>query len=176
VRLFVGFDVPVEIGRDLAALQLPAAADAVPVLPADMHVTLQFLGERDAAAVGAALAGVHAERFNVVVTGLGEFRMRGGRRIVWAGIESSSLLAELRAGIGGALAELGIESERRAFRPHVTLARLGSRVPAWQVDGLLQACAGRDFGCFEVREFVLYDSAREAAPYRYERYRRYPLD
>ena len=46
-------------------------------------------------------------------------------RVVWAGLDDPTQgLAGLADSVGGALEPLGFQREARAFRPHVTLARL----------------------------------------------------
>ena len=47
--------------------------------------------------------------------------------MIWAGIEDEAeLLARIAAGLDEALAPLGFAPEKRAFTPHLTLARLKS--------------------------------------------------
>ena len=103
-----------------------AAGRATP--RANLHVTLAFLG-----AVGEAeLARVRqispppAERFALSIDTLG-FRKRA--RLLWAAPGTvAPVLLDLESWLWGELGELGITRERRAYRPHVTLARKASHV------------------------------------------------
>jgi 2'-5' RNA ligase len=94
----------------------------------NLHITLKFLGEvsdQQVARVADALAVVH-------VPGLIRLRIEGHSflppggpiRVYVAGVEGElDRLAALQAGIELAVAPLGFPRERRAFSPHVTLAR-----------------------------------------------------
>jgi 2'-5' RNA ligase len=122
------------------------------VEPERWHLTAAFLGWTDPARLGAiqgTLAEV-AERSAPFPLELdataGSFR--GG--VLWAGVAASEPFATLAGRVQSSLAPLGFEFERRAFHPHLTLARAprGQRVPAdlasgyagpaarWKVDRL----------------------------------------
>lgn len=87
----------------------------------NLHLTLAFLGEtEDAAGARAAMAEACAEGrpFSLTVAGAGRFG-----DLWWAGIANSSRLEELERALRAALTARGFVPEKRAFRPHVTLAR-----------------------------------------------------
>lgn len=135
VRLFVGVPVSVACAEELrqTARELAKAADAAGqrirwVAPANYHVTLKFLGwvkpEAEPALrerIGAALAGATKRRFRVA--GLGAFPRVTSARVLWAGVEDGSGLAELAGAVDEAAAELGFAVEKRPFHAHVTLGR-----------------------------------------------------
>ncbi|HEX6841685.1 MAG TPA: RNA 2',3'-cyclic phosphodiesterase [Stellaceae bacterium] len=122
LRLFVGIGLPPEI-----KLRLSLIAAGVPgarwVDPGNYHVTLRFIGEVDEGMAGdidAVLAHIRAARFDLVLSGVGQF----GDRMLWAGIEKNSALLHLRDKVESALVRLGLEPEARRYAPHITLARL----------------------------------------------------
>ncbi len=90
---------------------------------ANLHLTLAFLG-----AVGAAelarlrqISAPPLARFVLPIDTLG-FRQRA--RLLWAAPGTvPAVLLELESWLWRELTELGISRERRAYRPHVTLAR-----------------------------------------------------
>lgn len=102
--------------------------------PAQLHVTLKFVGEVDdrvvpeLVAIGRAACAA-LPPFELRVGGLGGFPTPRRPRVLWIGVEDASLSgrrwlteAEPR------LTALGIPAETRPFQPHLTLAR--SRDPA----------------------------------------------
>ena len=93
--------------------------------PAGWHVTLAFLGDVDAARVPEiavrlpALVGPHPS-IELVPDALVPWPREDEARMAWCRFRSDSGLAELHNRVA---AELGV-TERRRFRPHVTLARV----------------------------------------------------
>lgn len=108
------------------------------VIPAEkLHVTLAFLGElSDEGRAAASAAGdrVSGEAFELSLSQLGCWRRRG---IAWLGTdETPEALLRLHQSLGLALDEAGLPTERRPFRPHVTLARRAVVAPQ-RLDGVL---------------------------------------
>ena len=98
-----------------------------------MHITLRFAGDidgRTADEFADFLAGIRAEPFPVTIRDVGAF---GGRdpRVLWAGVEAGEPLDALYRAHERAARAAGLEPEGRAFKPHVTLARMrGARQQA----------------------------------------------
>jgi 2'-5' RNA ligase len=98
--------------------------------PADLHLTLAFLGELDderlAAAVEAtAEAARPAVPFALATGGLGTFGPPHAPRVIWAGLRGDlARLGALHEALAAALAARGFPREQRPFAPHLTLARL----------------------------------------------------
>ncbi|HEY4130284.1 MAG TPA: RNA 2',3'-cyclic phosphodiesterase, partial [Gemmatimonadaceae bacterium] len=96
-----------------------------------LHLTVKFLGETaddrldDLRATVANVAGRHRE-FVLGFRGIGAFPNFRRARVVWMGIENEGRLELLHHDIEIACESLGYEIEGRAFRPHLTLARLKS--------------------------------------------------
>lgn len=91
----------------------------------NLHLTLAFLGEQPPASLEelkAAMCAVKARPFVLKTAGIGVFRRSGGD-IWWLGFEPSAELDALQAALVDGLAERGFETERRVFRPHMTLLR-----------------------------------------------------
>lgn len=172
-RLFVALPLPAGVAQAVAALRPRRAAGVRPVRRADLHITLHFLGDASAAAVEAALATVEADRFACRLGETGHFALRGGRRVLWVGIEAPPALQALHDAVGRALAPTGFEPERRRYRPHITLARLAPEAPARVVAAFEAGRApGRIFDC---ECFALYSSRTEASGARYRVIRTFPL-
>ena len=159
-RLFVAVPVPPHAGLEDVQRALGPRERGVKAVRLDQaHVTLKFLGhvpdERvDAVrlAAGAALAGIPAHEG--AVAGVGAFPSARSARVVWAGIHETRL-TDLAAAMDDAFEPLGFERERRAFRAHLTLARLD---PPRDVTRVLEPFRERAFGPVPVREVVLFRS------------------
>jgi 2'-5' RNA ligase len=114
-------DALAELARDVAAR---THGRAPPV--SNLHVTVAFVGDvarsriADLVAIGAAVA-PDIPAFDLTLDGVGSFR---GTGIAWAGpVICPAALGLLAQRLAGALEAGGFVVERRAFQPHVTLAR-----------------------------------------------------
>lgn len=133
-RLFVAIELPDAIGEALEApLHSLAPLDAVVRRSrrTGIHLTLAFLGMVEPARVPkiasrlrAATSG--ASPFTVEVTGAGMFPSVSRPQVLWVGIggDDRPRLLELAGRVATELQQAGFESEKRAFRPHLTLGRL----------------------------------------------------
>jgi 2'-5' RNA ligase len=142
-RLFVALDLPAEVRDVLAAWgrEQTSGREGLRLVDAAMlHVTLCFLGwreEREAEAIGAAIAACAAP---VPDLALGEAAWLPPRRprVLAVDLEDGSGAAgDLQRRVSDALvATAGYEPERRAYRPHVTVARVrgGARLRAFELD------------------------------------------
>lgn len=119
MRLFVAVDAPAEIRNRLVLLQEEMnalGAKARYVEPANLHLTLKFIGEAEPEGIISALNGLKAEAFQVEVRGVGRFP-----GIVWVGLEPRE---QLQALVGQIERLLKVPKENRPFSPHLTIARL----------------------------------------------------
>src|SRR5437899_307994 len=132
-RLLLAVEVPPAQAAWLLSNLPPAHGVRAPA-PAQVHLTLHFLGECDTpgAALEAALGTIRAPAFVLQAFGSGRFRSGQGS-VLWTGLAPGPGLEGLRAlhaEVGQALAlAAGITPERRRFHPHLTLARCRPSVP-----------------------------------------------
>lgn len=132
VRLFVALDLPQATRDELAAFGRAAAdhdAALRAVAPESLHLTLAFLGARDARDVAPLAAAVRALAPRPgVALGLGEALWLSPRRphvLTVAICDPTSALAGLVAPLRAALAAaVDWRPEPRPLRPHVTVARV----------------------------------------------------
>lgn len=157
-RLFVAIRPPAPVrARLMAAMGGVAAARWL--TEAQLHLTLRFIGDVDrhgARDVDAALNSVHHPPFEIALAGLGAFDRRGEPVTLWAGVAPHAPLRALHRKIDQALVRAGLPPEGRAYRPHITLARLPRG--AGPVGGLIERSAEVSGPAFEVDEFRLYES------------------
>jgi 2'-5' RNA ligase len=157
-RLFVACVPPPAIRRALLDIMGGVEGARWQVDP-QLHLTLRFIGDVDhraADSVALALATVRAPRFDIAVDGVGQFEKRGRVHTLWAGISPPDAATALHRKIDRALVVAGLAPEARAYRPHITLARLSRPVAA--VLPYLQSAAGLSLPPFTVCEFALFES------------------
>lgn len=100
--------------------------------PEKLHITLKFLGDVEPARVealsGAAARAVsNIEPFELSVNEPGSFPPKGEPRVLWLGIvDASGRLAVMQRALETECAAVGFPREPRAFKPHLTLARIRS--------------------------------------------------
>src|SRR5579875_797070 len=124
-----------------------------------LHLTLRFIGEIDrhrAEDVHAALGGVHHPGFEIALAGVGSFDRRGEPTALWAAVAPQEPLRTLHKKVDQAIARVGIEPDRRAFAPHITLARLPRS--AGPVGSFLEEAGRLTSPSFRVEDFCLYES------------------
>ena len=140
-----------------------------------LHLTLRFVGEVErpvAEDLAAALQHIRFDRFPIALDGVGKFeRHRTGA--LWAGLRPKDQLKGLNAKVERACQSAGLEPERRAFLPHITLARWKGK--AQRLDAWLERHGGLSSDLWEVAEFILYESNLGRDGAHYEAQERYSL-
>jgi len=183
MRLFVGLDPTPELRAVLAGAAAVYRAQLGPAqwtLPADLHVTLQFLGEVPEGqdeVLRRALAGIQRPPVRLQLAGLGVFPDAQRPRLLWAGVTPSAALDGLAARVAGALHRIGYRRETRPFLPHLTLAR--SRSPKSLIGRLPPLATDLPaWGSFNADALILFETCPAGAPDlpRYLRRARFPLD
>lgn len=96
---------------------------------ANLHLTLAFMahvGDEQVELVGAALGAAAGGRraWPLRWTSPGVFPSPARPRVLWLGVDGGEALAEAHAALSAELIPAGLASEVRAFRPHLTLARV----------------------------------------------------
>ncbi|MNH91612.1 RNA 2',3'-cyclic phosphodiesterase [compost metagenome] len=99
------------------------------VHPADMHITLQFLGDTPMQNVPQLReelrnAAKGFGSFQLEVRGMGTFGRPAGPSILWTGVDGqTNRLTDLHKRVVSATTRLGFKPEERPYKPHITLAR-----------------------------------------------------
>lgn len=141
-----------------------------------LHLTLRFVGEVErpiADDLAAALAHIRAEPFAVRINGVGRFEQRNSGAL-WAGVEPKEPIAALAAKVERACVSVGLEPERRAYHPHITLARWKGRRTR-ELASFLERKRGLASDPFEVDRFILFESRLSRHGAHYEEVATYPL-
>jgi 2'-5' RNA ligase len=174
-RLFVAIRPPEPI-RDLLIDAMDDSPDFRWQDDEQLHLTLRFVGEVDRPVgedLADALGRIRTDRFELRIAGVGRFEQRNSGAL-WAGVEPRAPVAALAAKVERACLAVGLEPERRAFHPHVTLARWkGRRTRA--VASFLERSRGLVSEPFEVADFILFESRLSRHGAHYEPVATYPL-
>jgi 2'-5' RNA ligase len=158
-RLFTGIEIPAEVREEIARLKVPLPGGGRWTEPADLHLTLRFVGDIErpqAQEFADGLETIDLDAFELRLSGLGVF---GGNepRTIWAGIEDSAPLEALARANDRAARSAGLPPDGRQFKPHVTLARLKYAGPD-EVARVLQRIGAFRSKPFIVSRFVLFSA------------------
>ena len=192
MRLFLALDIDPEIRRRIGQFMdgmRDFAPDARWVPAESLHITLKFIGEwptERLEELKRALTAVRGQPAEIAFSGTGFFPTPRSARVFWIGIQAGPQLASLATAADAATSALGIESEKRAFAPHLTLARTGSGRPQRQSSDRVNASFKRlqeklaampppSFGTMSPREFFLYESKLSPKGAQYTKLQSFPL-
>jgi 2'-5' RNA ligase len=174
-RLFVAIRPPEPI-RDLLIDAMDDSADFRWQNEDQLHLTLRFVGEVErpvADDLAAALGTIRAAPFEIRLAGVGRFEQRS-KGALWAAVEPKAPLAALAAKVERACLAAGLQPERRAFHPHITLARWKGRRTR-EVAAFLERNSALASPPFTVDSFSLFESHLSRHGAHYEEAARYPL-
>jgi 2'-5' RNA ligase len=167
VRSFFALDVDESVREGLTEAQRALAdcgATFRPVTSANLHVTLQFLGDVADDRLGEVLkaaggAAAEIEPFDFTVAGLLAVPPRGQLRMVWATAQDpTGRMKQLQQRLAEAMEGLGFRPEERSFNPHITLVRIKFADAPARFRQSVQQMAGRNFGLQHAQELVAYGS------------------
>ncbi len=174
-RLFVAIRPPEPI-RGLLIDAMDESADFRWQDDEQLHLTLRFIGEIErpvANDLADALTRISARPLELHVAGVGRFEQRNSGAL-WAGVEPKPPLAALAARVERVCQSAGLEPERRAFHPHITLARWKGRRTS-EVQSYLERRRGLSSEPFVVEAFGLFESHLSRHGAHYEEVASYPL-
>ncbi len=193
IRAFVAVLLGDTVRRALTALLDRAAAlpsDVKWVEPANLHVTVKFLGNVQASALAGiaqvlAAAARESQPFGIRLEGLGTFPPRGTPRVVWVGLkgeggraavgrtaapavrpgDAPAALVSLAGAVDAGLGALGYAREDRPFAAHITLGRVRSPRGQSELKAFIEKEGALEAGAQWVTELALMRSdLRPAGP------------
>lgn len=181
MRVFIAVDLSNEIRKALKDLQRelrPMTNAARWVATESIHITLKFMGEvpeKRIEEIDQEMTGLSWKPFTVTVRGVGFFPGTRSPRVFWAGMEAPTMQG-LAEELDVRMERLGFEKEKRAFRPHITLARARET----RMDSSLVTAASKyeehDFGSFTVDRLFLFQSTLKSAGAVYNKLKEYLLE
>jgi 2'-5' RNA ligase len=175
VRLFTGLSLAQPVVDQLYDLLRPF----IPKIrlqwspPENVHLTTKFLGEWPEEKLKLVMDTLERMRkpgpFSLEIQRLGLFPNDYSPRVLWAGVRAPQALAQLAHDTDETLAGIGVPREKRAYTPHLTVARMRPDSPVKLVRDLLESNAAACFGPSEVRDFHLYLSRPAPGGSKYEK-------
>jgi 2'-5' RNA ligase len=149
VRAFLALELTGELRDRLMVAQdalRTCSARMTFVEPANIHITVKFLGEVDERLLPRVMEEVRKIRFAPFRVEVGNVTVNNPKRpfTVWCTINDAGKGEELFRLIEDALAPLGFARETRRFTPHATLARIKDPDPS--LTGVLKTLAGKSYG------------------------------
>ncbi|MFH0842305.1 MAG: RNA 2',3'-cyclic phosphodiesterase [Bacteroidota bacterium] len=131
--------------------------------PANIHLTLAFLGDTDEEMIKIADLAVRQQcrgsgEFSFNLSGTGVFRNYRDPKVIWAGIEEYRNLARLNNLISTALSDAGFKLEERPFKPHITLGRIKFIKDSRVLESAVEKYSNTFFQEVAVNEVILFES------------------
>jgi 2'-5' RNA ligase len=167
LRAFIAITPPVALQQAFAEVRASVERQAFPwrwVNPAQVHVTLKFLGDIEPALVDPIAQAMSRTvtgqaPFTLLARGIGCFPNLSRPRVLWMGLDDAQqILTQLHQRLEAELTPLGFVPEARPFRPHFTLARAQHGPGRSQLAPLLHAYRERQFGAVVVEQMQLLQS------------------
>ncbi len=174
-RLFVAVRPP-EFICDLLVDAMDDSADFRWQTNEQLHLTLRFIGEIErpiANDLADALGRIRSGPFELKIAGVGRFEQRNSGAL-WAAVEPRTPVSALASKVERSCQSVGLEPERRAFHPHITLARWNGRRTR-EVQSYLGKVQSLSSDPFVVHEFILFESRLSRHGAHYEEVASYPL-
>jgi len=165
-RIFIAVKVSPEdeLLKMFSSLKTILRADNITwVDPANIHLTLAFLGDTDEKRItilnrmlSNTCTGFGEFDFNL--TGTGVFKNFRDPRVLWAGIRSAERLIQLNKIIAEGLKLNGFVTGEREFKPHLTLGRVKSVRDNENFKSVLEKYRDHHLQVIHVNEVVLFES------------------
>jgi 2'-5' RNA ligase len=165
-RVFIAIDISDEARKRIAAYIEGLRRSSAPTSikferPEKVHLTLKFLGDSDPEQLRSVTEAVRSiahriDPFTIEISGTGAFPDPAKPRILWLGIKGDEL-ASIVHQLDEACEPHGFESEKRDYRPHLTIARIRDANSARDV---VDTHLKNQFAPvrFEVRDLTIYES------------------
>lgn len=168
IRAFVAASLSVQAARrvvdEVEKVRRPLAERGVRVgwvPPANLHVTLKFLGsvqEESLEAIAGKMRRLLVGRSPVELKlgGFGAFPTDAEPRVLWVGVDGGQGLLQIAREVERECTELGFEREERVYHPHITVGRVkdvgapGAIAELWKSSVAL--------GTSSLKEIVVYES------------------
>lgn len=181
MRLFVATDLPHALLEKITEIEseFRKVTNSMRwVRPSSMHLTLKFLGdvaESRVTWIDAHLRAIHVEPFQVNYYGVGFFPNARVPRVLSVSV-SSEALEDLAHKVEERMVELGFLGEKRQFRPHLTMARIGrdNQINHFLIETVARY-ADRKFGVYATDRFYLFHSILRTDGAEHQKLFEYPL-
>lgn len=135
IRLFIAIHLPDTVMDYLTGVienLKPLDPNIKWVHPANLHLTLKFLGETPddkLEEIRQHLSLIHQQDIKLSFKGLGCFPNIVNPKVLWIGLSGDiPALVKLSRDVDKKMAKCGFKKEKRPFAPHITLARIKNNI------------------------------------------------
>lgn len=164
LRLFIAFELPESVRRELgrAGDELRDCGARVSwVKPANMHLTLRFLGDTESRLVDVLTSGlqtIEGRATTARLNRLGAFPNLKRPRVVWAGIDGNlEPIFDLSRDVEMMVQRLGFGPDARQFKPHLTIGRIRDPRHSGDLTDAVASCALEPIQ-FSLDKLILFQS------------------
>ncbi len=184
IRSFIAIEVPESLQDRMGELQRELKkfeSDIKWVKPWNIHLTLKFLGtvpkemiEKVSLAVSPVIQ--QAVPFDLRLYGLGSFPSSRSPRVIWVGMNQGwEPISSLLEAIEKETAALSFPSERRPFKPHLTIGRVRSLKGGGELARAIEGRQKVEIGAFRAKEVILFQSKLTPAGAIYTKLNAFPM-
>jgi 2'-5' RNA ligase len=164
MRAFIALNVPEHVRRRAEEIENDFRIDGLTLVKKEeMHLTLQFLGEIDAAQAENAVDAINSVKrqpFAVSLSGVSYFTPRLIRVIYIGTDKGTKELRELYAKLGSTLTSRGVGFDKeKNYTPHLTIARVKRVNEMRRLREALEKNANADAGSFIASSISLKESS-----------------
>jgi RNA 2',3'-cyclic 3'-phosphodiesterase len=129
----------------------------------NLHLTIVFLGNTSDNHIAEIISMLNEKcrstgTFEMVLRGSGVFKNFNDPKVIWTGIEPLNKLTDLTAIIIDGLKEIGVKTEERSFKPHLTLGRIRRLNNKSLLKSLIDKYQNTEIQKVIVEEIILYES------------------
>ncbi len=165
-RVFIAISLSEAISKKIEVIQdklKKTKADVRWVKPANIHLTLKFLGNISPEQIFGLKEELEkvAQKFQpfpIFIEEMGSFPSIDSPRVIWVGItRGKEILNKMNKAIEDDLAKIGFPREERAFHPHLTLGRCRSSKHRSQLAKQIKA-ESASLGALAVDKISIYRS------------------
>lgn len=153
IRSFIAIELPAEVSATLEEIQKmlksPQHNFVKWVPPANIHITLKFLGNISSEKIAGITNAMEQTSqtispFQLELGEIGAFPNLKQPRVLWIGVKGETdKLQAMQANLEENLARLGFTRESRSFTPHLTLARLREGISSAERRSFGDSIAGK---------------------------------
>ena len=149
LRTFIAIELSTNVQNAISTIEdglKKTGADVKWVKPANIHLTLKFLGDTPVDKIepiskALEICGLSIAPFALELTCLGAFPKIDSAKVVWLGVTNGKEEAkQLALTIQEKLGEIGLPKEEREFEPHLTLGRVRSPLNRFALIEAVKAC------------------------------------
>ncbi|MCH8313393.1 MAG: RNA 2',3'-cyclic phosphodiesterase [Nitrospinae bacterium] len=167
LRLFLAIDVPNSVREKITEAQSfykTLNLDAAWVKPANMHLTVKFLGDTPSGLIPAikdrmAEIAISTPPFSLTLGKMGVFPNVSRPRVLWIGLENrEDHLGSLKTRVEKEMASLGFPPDKQKPVHHLTLGRIKSSKNREDLKKALQSAQRIEMDPFEISSIQLIKS------------------